>query len=493
MSSIRTFFKDTVFYGIASVLPKIVSFALVGVYTAVFAAPEFSSQTKWYVYASFLNILLTMGMETSFFRFYSMQQTSNTQKIVDKGQVIAVSFALLAALSGVFLLASIIWQDMFLEFFGFQDSISLNLLVWITLLDTLAVIPFALLRAEGKTGRFLSVKVLNIVVMASTTLWLLLILPTGIGKWQWLCLFPDCLANYKPQVYHIFLANLIASALTLLFVVPEIKKIPLPNDRNLLKSMMMYSWPVMVAGLAYMVNENLDKLLIAEWQGEEANGIYAACYKLGVFMTLYMTAFRMGAEPFIFQHAHLEGAQQKYSLMMSWFVILGSVFMVAVMVNLDFISSFFLRQSVYRSGLEIVPVLLMANLFSGIYANLSVWYKLSDKTRVGMYISILGGGLTFLTLWLMVPVWGIAGGAYSTLTTYLLMAIISWYLGQKFYPVPYKIGRLSIVLLLAFGSSLLCFYILRDNALLRWVLFCVFCVATAVVSRPELEALKNDQ
>ncbi len=433
-----------------------------------------------------------MGMETTFFRFYSMQEKAGTGKTYEKSQVLAVSFALLATLSGFFLVTSLIWGGFFKQFFGFQDSGTLYMLVGITILDTLVVIPFALLRAEGKTSRFLSMKVLNIVVMAGTTLWLLLILPVGSGKWQWLCIFPDCLAGYKPQVFHIFFANFIASALTVVFLIPELRKIPRPKDSRLLKSMLLYSWPVMVAGLAYMVNENLDKLLIAEWAGEEANGIYAACYKLGVFMTLYMTAFRMGAEPFIFQHAHLEGAQQKYSLMMSWFVILGSVFMVAVMVNLDVISSLFLRQPIYRTGLEIVPVLLMANLCSGIYANLSVWYKLSDKTWYGMYISITGGILTFLTLWLMVPQWGIAGGAYSTLSTYLLMAGISWFLGRKTYPVPYKIGRLSIVLLLAFGSSLLCFYTFRDNALLRWILFIGFCLTTVALSKTELDALKKD-
>ncbi len=493
MSSLRSFFKDTALYGIASVLPRIVSFALVGVYTEVFDASAFSSQTKWYVYAAFLNIILTLGVETSFFRFFSVSASApsalGNQKRYDKGQVLSTGFFLIAASSLLFILLAFAFQDALTRFFGFQDASFLHLLVGITVFDTLVVIPFALIRAEGKTFRFLTLKVLNILVMAGVTVWLLILLPAGKGMWQWLCLFPDCLQDFKPQVIHIFVANGIASALTCILVFPELRRIRFPENRQLLLDMLQYSWPVMVGGLAFVANENADKLLIARWSGEEANGIYAACYKLGVFMTLYITAFRMGAEPFFFSHAHKEDARIKYSKIMTWFVIFGSVFMVAVVINIDWLASLFLRQKVYLSGLAIVPVILLANLFSGIYTNLSVWYKLSDRTQFGMYISILGGVLTLVTLWLLVPKWGIFGGALSTLSTYAMMAAISWYFGQRMYPVPYQTGRLLCIISLAFGTSLLSFFVFRENFPARLALLGVFLITLIWMEKKEIQAL----
>lgn len=492
MSTLRSLFKDTFLYGVASVLPRIISFALVGVYTAVFTADDFSRQTKWYVYAAFLNIILTMGLETSFFRFYTMREKASSRNY-DQNQVLAISFFLLLAITGAFMAITFFWESQISGFFGFEKPLFLRILVGITVLDTLVVIPFSLIRAEGRAIRFLLLKAANILIMAAITLFLLYVLPQNPGSWQFLCFSAGCFENYQPEIEHIFIANAIASAATFLLVVPELRRIPRPHDWSLLRLMLSYSWPVMVAGLAYVINENLDKLLIATWAGEEANGIYAACYKLGVFMTLYITAFRLGAEPFFFRHAHLDDAKEKYSLMMTLFVLFGAVFMVGVMANLDLISSFFLRRQIYQTGLHIVPVILLANLFSGIYANLAIWYKLSDKTWYGMNISIFGAVMTFLTLWMMVPGWGIAGGAYATLFTYALMALLSWYLGQRVYPIPYQTGKLLLVIGLAFGVSLLCFYAFRENTAVRWLLWVLFTACIAFLGRNELGMLGKDR
>ncbi|MBK8516531.1 MAG: polysaccharide biosynthesis C-terminal domain-containing protein [Saprospiraceae bacterium] len=212
--------------------------------------------------------------------------------------------------------------------------------------------------------------------------------------------------------------------------------------------LLQYGWPIMIGGIAYTINENMDKLLIENLIGKEENGVYAACYKLSVFMTLYIMAFRLGAEPFFFRHAGNANAKNNYSTIMTWFVIFGCIFSVIITGYLDLFAGIIIKNKMYLEGLFIVPVLLIANLFSGIYNNLSIWYKLTDMTRYGMFISIVGAITTIITLFIFVPVFGIMGGAISTLITYVLMALVSWYLGHKYYPVSYDITKIAVYILL---------------------------------------------
>lgn len=448
-------------------MPKVILFALTAVYTMVFPPEEFSVMTTWYVYAAFINIILTLGLETSFFRFFTAEK--------DKKSIISTSFTLLLISSGIFLLIGYLFSNGLSSFFKFDDNRFLPILLWVTVLDTLTVIPFAYLRVTGKSLRFLIVKTANIVILAIVTVFLLLIVPrmtSNFDSGSFLShVFP---AGYKPEVFHIFVANVMASFFTLVIMTPELRNMRIQWDKEIVKKLMNYGLPIMVGGIAYAVNEHIDKLMIPEMMDKTANGIYAACYKLGVFMTLYVTAFRLGAEPFFFNQAKFDDAKEKYSTIMTGFVAFGSVFMILVVMFIDPLSSVILKQKAYTEGLIIVPIILLANLFSGVYNNLAVWYKLTDKTKFGMYISMFGGVLTIVNLLIFIPPFGIIGAAYATLVTYFSMAVISWYFGRTHYHIPYDLKRLGVIIVITAVISLLSFHIFRGQIFMNLILFLTY-------------------
>ncbi len=458
MSALKSFFKDTLVYGIAAVLPRFINLALVAVFTSVLGKADFSDQTTWYVYAAFINVFLTMGIETAFFRYYATE--------LDKGKVISSSYTILLVTSLLFLIFGWLLAGFATESLGFKDALFVKILVWITVLDTLAVIPFAYLRVTGRPVRFMVIKLTNITVLFVITFFLLLMLPDLVHKYIDIFRIFGIKNDYKPGVIHIISANLVSSLITLLFLFPEIIKIKWNIDKKLIKKLLTYGWPIMVGGIAYAINENMDKLLIQHLIDKESNGVYAACYKLGVFMTLYITAFRMGAEPFFFNHAHTDDATKKYSIIMTWFVIFGCFSMLFVTAFIDMLASLFIRNPIYLEGLFIVPVILLANLFSGVYNNLAIWYKLTDRTRFGMYISIFGAFLTIISLLIFVPILGIMGGAVATLFTYCSMVIISWYLGHKYYPVPYELNKIFLLITITIFLSALSFIYFRGNIII---------------------------
>lgn len=295
--------------------------------------------------------------------------------------------------------------------------------------------------------------------------------------------------TFRPGVFHIILSNLIASIMTFLMLLPEVTKIGWSPDRAIIRKLIHYGWPIMVGGIAYAINENADKLIIQKLMDKESNGVYAACYKMGVFMSLYITAFRLGAEPFFFKHAESADAKQKYSTILTWFVIFGSIFMLFVTGFVDVLASIIIRNKIYTTGLYIVPVLLLANLFSGIYNNLSIWYKLTDNTRAGMYISLFGGLLTILSLYIFVPVYGLMGGAVATLVTYVSMTVISYFLGRKFYPVPYEEWRILAIISLSASLSGLSFLWFRGNYLMSTFFLIVLLGVIVTLERKRIQTV----
>ena len=426
---------------------------LVIIHTEVFHPEQYSDNTTWYVYAAYLNVILTLGLETTFFRYYTSEN--------DKKKVLSTAFLILCLMSSAFLLFSFIFTAPLTGFFNFPDSAFLKILALTVAVDTLTVIPFAYLRVSGKAIRFTLIRILNVIVLLLINYLLLIWVPKHYTQFSIRLPFLETSLTSVPQVIYIFIANLIASFITLLMVLPYIIKIRLSFDKSLLVKFMHYGIPIMIGGLAYVTNENLDKLFIERISGKEANGIYAACYKLGVFMTLYITAFRMGAEPFFFNNASSADAKEKYSRIMHWFVIFGAFFMLGVVCFMDLFAQILIKDSIYFAGLSIVPVILLANLCSGIYNNLSVWYKLTDKTKAGMYISVFGGLMTIIFLWILVPAYGYQGAAWTTLIAYGSMMLISWFLGSKYYPVPYNIREIALYISVSVILSLLSYHFFR--------------------------------
>lgn len=474
MSVLKTFLKDTVIYGLAIVLPRLINFLLVRLHTDVLPNEGYSENTEFYVVAAFFNVILTYGMETSFFRFFSKNK--------DKDSVL--STAMITIVTSTFIFGILL----FLFRVPISEALRINtdfysLLVSITLIDTLIVIPFAYLRVTGRPIKFAAIKMVNVLVMVLLNV---LLLSTTYGSERLRTLF-----NVENNVEYIFIANLIASAVVLILVLPYFFKAKLNFELKILKQFLNYGWPIMIAGLAFVINENLDKWLLPQTEGEFINGAYSACYKLAVFMTLFIQAFRMGAEPFFFNHSDKENATQTYATILKYFTIVGALGLMIVVIYIDLLRPIFIKKESYLLALDIVPIVLLANLCLGIYHNLSIWYKLTDRTRFGMYISLIGAAITIGFNIIFIPKIGFMACAYATLIAYSLMMFISYMLGRKYYPVPYDLNRISLYLLISTALSFITYYHFNRNMLLGTVFLLLFVVLVAFLERKELKQLLN--
>ena len=301
------------------------------------------------------------------------------------------------------------------------------------------------------------------------------------------------LFNVTNPVEYIFIANLIASGFILLMVLPYVFKVKLQFDRKLFKQLLNYGLPIMVAGLAFVVNENLDKWLLPVYEGKYINGAYSACYKLAVFMTLFIQAFHLGAEPFFFNHSEEKNAKQTYATILKYFVIVGTLGLIIITVYIDVLRPIFIKNESYLLALDIVPIVLLANLCLGIYHNLSIWYKLTDKTKYGMYISIIGAIITIGFNLVFIPKLGFMACAYATLLAYGLMMSISFVLGRKHYPVPYQTVRIGLYLLIGTLFSFLTYYNFNRNMLIGTVFLCVFILLVYSLEKNDLKRLLRRQ
>jgi O-antigen/teichoic acid export membrane protein len=238
--------------------------------------------------------------------------------------------------------------------------------------------------------------------------------------------------------------------------------------------MFKYAWPIAVAGVAYTINENLDKYLIGQLIDKSTMGIYSACYKLAIFMNLYIMAFRLGAEPFFFNHADKANAKETYAKIMNYFIIVGSLVFVGIVAFIDIIKLLFIKNSDYWDAIAIVPIVLLANLFLGIYHNIAVWYKLTDKTRYGMYFSIIGALITIVLNIVLIPKIGFIASAWATLAAYGSMMVISYLYGKKYYNVPYNLTKSGSYLIVSIIISYISFTFFRANYLASFTLVLLF-------------------
>jgi O-antigen/teichoic acid export membrane protein len=455
LSSLKRFFKDTIIYGIAAVLPRAINIFLVKLHTSTLDAEKYAVNTDYYVYAAYLNALLTFGMETAFFRFFSKEK--------EKGTVVSTSFISLLISTLIFLCLALFFNDTITDFFGFKNPLFFKLLVYTITLDTLVVVPFAYLRVTNKPLKFTVIKLINIGVFAILNIFFLWFVPYAIQHQISLPAFIIDYYNIHPKVIHIFVAGTVASLSTFLLMFSAFFKFKFIFDFKLFKRMFLYSFPIMIGSLAFVTNENLDKILLGDILGEKQMGIYAACYKLGVFMTLYIVAFRLGAEPFFFNNSHKENAKETYSKILTWFTIFGAFFMLIVVVFIDLFANILLGKPEYFEALSIVPIILLANLFLGIYNILSIWYKLTDKTKYGMYFSIIGAFITIVFNVVMIPKIGFMASAWATLCAFGTMMIISYFVGQKHYPVDYKLKKIGYYLISATVFGLVSFQLFRGQ------------------------------
>lgn len=472
MGTIKTFFKDTIIYGLATVLPRLMNFILVPLHTGKLVTSSYSDNTEFYVYAAFFNVLLTYGMETAFFRFFNL---SKEREKVFSTTLISLTVSTIS----IFILV-LVFNESLASLVNFKQSY-FNLLIGVLVLDALVVAPFAYLRATGRPIKFTAIKLSNIVVYVLLNYFFLWAIP------KFNIDFPGY--NKNDLVQYIFISNLLASITTLILLSPYFFRTKLQFSADIFKQMLKYGWPVMVAGLAYVINENFDKWLLPEMLGKSINGAYSGCYKIAVFMTIFIQAFRLGAEPFFFNHAKELNAKETYARIMKYFVICGSLMFVFTVAYLDLFKMLIVQDSSYWIAIDIVPIVLLANLCLGIYFNLAIWYKLTDKTRYGMYFSLIGAVITVAMNYLLIPIIGFMASALATLVAYGAMMVISYVIGKKYYPVPYDIKRIGGYLGIATIISALSYYGFNQNYWMGTLLVLLFLVVIVLLERRELQQL----
>ena len=452
MNPLKKLVGQTAIYGLPTIVGRLLNYFLVFLYTRVFSTGEYGVVTELYAYVAFLMVILTYGMETAFFRFSKKENVEN----VYNTSIISLLFSSLIFIAFTWLFSSSISSAL-----GYANHTEYIVwFAWVLGLDALSAIPFAKLRELNKARRFALLKILNIAAQIGLNLFFLILCPwlaknSGDG-------FVNNILHlfYNPSVGvgYIFISNLIASAITLLLLLPEIMDIKLHFDKQLWKQMLIYALPIMVWGMAGIVNETFDRILLKHLVPAANNpmaqlGIYGACYKISILMTLFIQTFKYAAEPFFFSHASREDARQIYADVMKYFIIVCAFIFLGVMMYIDLVIFFVGKE--YRVGAPVIPILLMANLCLGVFYNLSIWYKITDKTMYGAYISVFGAIVTLVLNFWLVPIFGYMGAAWATLICYFSIMFISYLLGQKHYRINYDLKKIGLFT----GLALLLYFI----------------------------------
>lgn len=475
MGILKKLAGQTAYYGLSSMLGRLLNFLLVPLYTNEITPPSRMGIVAFlYALAALFNVFLSYGMETAFFRYSSDGKYG-------KKTVASTAFTSLFISTTLFMVLGLLFYRQAAEAVGYADmSLCVLYFVLITAFDAYAIVPFAQLRLENKAVRYAVIRLVGIALNIALNLLLILILPR--------------MGVIELRVENIFLSNVLSSALVMLILWVQARGIRLKADFSLWKKMIRYGWPILIAGTAGVINETMDrvffKILFPEDIAENILGIYGNCFKMAIFITLFIQAFRFAAEPFFFSQAKDRNAPATYARVSLYFTIVVAVMYVGIMANLSWLSAKFLGPE-YRSGIDIVPIVLFANIFLGLYYNLSMWYKLTDRTRWGAYISIMGAIVTLAVIFYGVPRYGYIAAAWSHLITYGSMMLVSYMLGQKYYPIPYDIPKILAYLLLGWAGGYISWYILDGNVIAGNAIFAVFCLAVLALERKSLMQFLN--
>ena len=438
MNPLKKLAGQTAVYGLSTIVGRLLNYLLVPLYTYNFSPAEYGVSTELYAYSSFLLIVLTYGMETALLNFSAAEGNKDKVYSTSLISVVISSFAFIILCYGFrHPIADLIKYPQFPEY-----------IVWFSMMlgfDAIACIVFVHLREQNKAKRFAFVKIINILVNTGFNVFFIVIC-AKIHHHSDSIFYSFVEKIYDPEVGigYAFISNLIASGLTVLLLFPEITGIKYVFDRELWKRMMMYAFPLLIGGLAGMTNETMDRIMIKYLLPDDIAstqvGIYGACYKISIIMTMFIQTFRFAAEPFFFAQAKEKNAKELYADTMKYFMIICSVIFLATMANITWIQHFVGEK--YRIGIAVVPILLLANMCLGATANLSIWYKLTNKTRYGAYLTIFGAIITVILNFYWIPRIGYMGSAWATLICYATMMITSYFAGNKHYPVDYDLKRI---------------------------------------------------
>ena len=455
MSSIKKLAGQTMWYGVSSMAARFINYLLTPFLTYTLTqTSDYGKMSLIYAAIPVLNVIFTYGFETAFFRFNARKEYKDS----------LYSTSAISLIFSTIVFTTLLWlgRDSFAGIVGLTDVPAIVYIsIFVIAFDALSTIPFAKLRLEERPKKYALVKVGGILVNIFFTWFFVGYCPAH----------EEQVANsllvfiYRPEVnpiVYVLIANLIQSVFTLLLLSKEISEIKLKFNFKLWKEMIIYALPLILVGMGGMVNEVFDRLMLRWWQPgsvifkEEQVGIYSACYKLAMLITLFIQAFRLGAEPFFFKQAEGKDPQRTYARVMKFFVIIVTFMFLVVALYLDIWKVFI--KSTYWSGLKVVPILLLANIFLGIYYNLSIWYKLTNKTSYGAYITLAGTAITILINFIFIPYYGFVACAWATFFCYGIMMVLCYVLGQKNYRIPYAwkklLAYIIIVVILFFIHKL---------------------------------------
>ncbi len=436
----------------------------------MFLPDEYGVVTNMYAFVSFFLVLLTYGMETSYFRFASKNEKPED---VYSTSIISLFFTTFSFV----LLASVFRSEIagLINYTNHPEYI-----LWFAIIlgiDAFTAIPFARLRLNNRPIKFATIRFISIGFNIAFNIFFISVCPKLIEN------NPNSIVNtiYSADigVGYVFISNLLASIITLILLLPEILRVSFKFDKKLLKQMLSYGFPILIVGLTGMVNQNIDKILIPFLIPEEQNpmfqlGIYGANYKLAVLMNMFIQAFRYAFEPFFFAQGGGKEDPKIYATVMKYFVIFGLLIFLGMTLYIDVIKV--IVDSEYHEGLKVVPIILMANLFFGMYFTLSLWYKLTDKTRYGAYMAIFGSIITLVLNIALIPTLGYMGSAIAVFTCFLVMLFISYFLGQKFYPIPYDTKRIGSYFLIAISLFIVSRITNDYSPLLKYFIHTIFIV-----------------
>ncbi|MDB5030913.1 polysaccharide biosynthesis C-terminal domain-containing protein [Mucilaginibacter sp.] len=503
MSTAKKFAGQTAIYGLSTIISRMIYFVLTPIYTRALPVGGNGIFTAMYGNASIVNAILAFGMETTYFR-YLQKRADNKQQVYNN------AFGVVIAVSLVFLLFCLLFLDDIINYMQagvVKDhadySFYVKCFLVILIADAFCVIPFAKIRADGRPMKYAFVKCTNILFVVLFNLFFLFGIPFIIGHHligaQWMS------GWYRPHwVGYVFLANAAASVFTIFLLLPEIFKLKLKFDSAMYKEMFLYSWPILIANISYLINESLDKVMLKHMLPEATSdkyvGIYGVCAKIAIFLSIFVQAFRLGAEPFFFSHAKNKNSGDTYARIMNYFVITVALITVAVVANVDILAvvivgkqtkivNHHLVANEYWSGLGVVPLLLFGYLSLGIYMNLSVWYKLSDQTKYGLYISGIGAVLTIVLNWIFIPKYNYMASAWISFIAYATMMILSYVWGQRNYPIPYNLKKNLVYIIIAAVFVYLSFYVFGHNIFIGNALLMLFVVGTYFAEQKELKAV----
>ena len=463
MSNLKSLAKDTAIYGMSSILGKFLNYLLVPLYTASFSVESggYGVVTNIYAVVALLQVLLIYGMETGFFRFANKKEEN--ENTVYSSILISIG-----STSLLFVFLTLVFLGPLSSWFGYAEHPEyLGIMAVVVAIDAFLSIPFAYLRHKKRPIKFAGIKLFSIIFGILLNLFFLLLCP-------WLHThYPETISWFYDPSYgvgYVFIANFITTFIQIFFFIPELRGFPYTYDRLLMKRIFRYSFPLLILGLVGILNQTVDKILFPflypDKDGAMAQlGIYGATTKIAMVMAMFTQAFRFAYEPFVFSKSKDTDQRMVYARVMKFFVIFALLAFLAVIFYLDILR--YIIKPDYWVGLNVVPVVMGAELFMGIYFNLSFWYKLIDETRWGAYFSLIGCVVIILLNVLFVPIYGYWACAWAGFAGYAIITVLSYVVGQKKYPINYDLKGIGIYVLLALALLGISLLVVPSNIILR--------------------------